>query len=741
MTHLAAGTRDRVLLAVSTTAPWPVGDGYTLRVFNLLQELSRFWRIKLLAPPPAAGAAPFPEQVAEYVPLTLKGPGLAYPWRFDQAPLREAVADAVARFRPERALVWRGGEALRFDAPGFPPAVIDVIDCVPLDLWRGILTQQNTRRRLGMLRELGTATRYSRRAVRHFAATICAGESDRAWLRWIGGRRTVHAIPNGVHLPEPAGPPGRESAGAFEALAPAPTLSFIGSLNFEPNIDAVTYLAEAIWPKVRAAVPDAQLVPAGRNPTPEVAALAQRPGISLLADVPDMTPVLRASWASIAPMRAGVGVKNKVLESWACARPAVLTPLAANGLDVPEGHAPLVQATADGLAAAAVSLLTSRDEVRRLGEEAQRHAATSCSWQSVAARVHALLQEAAPRARRALDDGVLADRPTLFVVIDTEAEFDWSAGFARNLTSVSAISAVHRGQEILDRHGLRPVYVIDYPVATSPDGYGPLRAIAERGACAIGAHLHPWTTPPFEEPVSEVTSFAGNLPPDLEERKLRTLVAAIERSFGITPRFFKAGRYGVGRSTLELVARLGIKVDFSIMPGLDMRRRGGPEFLDYAAVPYLVDGVFSLPMTRGHVGLLADAPAGLVRALDGTLARDLHLPALLVRTGLLNRVTLTPEGVTAEEQIALIRRLVAQGKRVFVLHYHSPSLMAGKTPYARTEQDVTVLLDRLERVCRFFMDEIGGVPGDPDHLAAVAQRLIGAEAESPVPVPAGPIPA
>lgn len=725
--HVTPVQKDRVLLAVSTTPPWPVGDGYTLRVFNMLEELSRFWRITLLAPPPAPDAPPFPAEVAEYVPLAIAGPGLAYPWRFDQKPLRDAVAEVVERIRPDRALVWRGGEALSVDDPGFPPAVLDVIDCVPLDLWRSIRTQRNLRRRLSMLRELGLAARYSRQAVQRFAATICAGESDRLWLRWIGGRRSVHAIPNGVRMPEAWGREDVEDQGAFDALSPNPRLAFVGTLNFEPNVDAVRYLVDDIWPRIRARIPNAELVLAGRNPFPEIAALDGQPGITVLADVPDMAAVLRASWASIAPMRAGVGVKNKVLESWAAARPAVLTPLGANGLEIPEGHESLVQSTAEGLADAAVRLLEDRAAIRRFGEEAQRHAATRCSWASVAARVHHLLQEAAPRPRRALDDRVLADRPTLYVCIDTEAEFDWSRGFARNLTSVSAIASVHRGQEILERYGLRPVYVVDYPVATSPEGYGPLKAIMQRGACVIGAHLHPWTTPPFEETVSEQTSFGGNLPPDLEERKMRALVKAIEQSFGVTPQFFKAGRYGVGPSTMELLARLGITVDFSIMPGLDMRHGGGPQFLDYAAVPYLLDGVLSLPMTRGHTGLLADGPRELVRALDGTTARNLRLPALLVRAGLLNRVTLTPEGVTAEEQVALIRRLVARGQKVFVLHYHSPSLMAGNTPYAATEAEVQTLLSRLDTVCRFFMQEIGGVAGDPDALAATAATIIAAD--------------
>lgn len=91
------------------------------------------------------------------------------------------------------------------------------------------------------------------------------------------------------------------------------------------------------------------------------------------------------------------------------------------------------------------------------------------------------------------------DPPVLYVVVDTEAEFDWSEPFKRSLTSVTAMRHVERGQAIFDQYGLRPVYVVDYPVASRPEGWGPLKAIMDRGGCEIGAHLHPWTSPPFGE--------------------------------------------------------------------------------------------------------------------------------------------------------------------------------------------------------------------------------------------------
>ena len=173
-------------------------------------------------------------------------------------------------------------------------------------------------------------------------------------------------------------------------------MSFTGTLDYPPNVDAVAFLTGAIWPLVRAQVPAARLVVAGRNPVAAIAALNGRDGIEVAADVPDMAAVLRRSWVSVAPMRTGLGIKNKVLEAWACGRPVVMTGLATNGLVLPPGHARLVQAGAPALAAQIVALLQDADARRALGEAARAHAAARFCWAAAADRVHLLLLAAGP---------------------------------------------------------------------------------------------------------------------------------------------------------------------------------------------------------------------------------------------------------------------------------------------------------------------------------------------------------
>lgn len=746
-----------ILLAVCTTAPWPIVNGYALRVFHQLEQLSDRWLIKLVAPPPVGGVGDFPKGIAEYIPVELHGSGLSYPWRFDQTELRAAVHETVLKHSPHRALVWRGAEAIWLDASGLPPGVADMIDCTTLDLWRAMAAKQSPRARISKLKELAISAWFARRTVRRFASVICAGETDARWLRRISGHSSVEVVSNGVALPSV-----EDGECLVESVIEQPRLSFVGTLNFEPNVDAIEFLVRDIWPLVRSAYPEAELVIAGRDPTPEVSAHDGQFGVVIQANVPDVFSILRRSQVSIAPMRSGVGVKNKVLEAWASGVAVVLTPLAVNGLTIPCGHDRLIRSTASDLAQAVIDMFREGAEARRLGESARRHVRDHYTWRLSADRIDLLLRNAAsdclqldgpPSQQRVPEVSVqrkppamlvsdpyenpvslfgveyeplsnLVDsRPTLFVVVDTEAEFNWGEHFDRDHDTIEAMAAIERGQAIFDRYGVRPIYVVDYPVASKAAGFGPLRDIYDRGGCEIGAHLHPWTNPPFEEVVSVKNSFQGNLPLDLESRKLAILLEEIRTNLRLMPRFFKAGRYGVGPNTMQLIADQGVLVDFSIMPGRNLSLQGGPDFRDFSATQYSLFGgrLVSMPMTRGPIGLLSSRFGRLSRYLESHTVRSMRIPGMLARLGLLETVTLTPEGVPAAKQIALIQTMISQRRRCFVLHYHSPSLAAGFTPYAQTQEGADKIVRRLDAVCRFFFNDLGGKPGNPEDLLQTAR--------------------
>ena len=190
--------------------------------------------------------------------------------------------------------------------------------------------------------------------------------------------------------------------------------------------------------------------------------------------------------------------------------------------------------------------------------------------------------------------------PTLLVVIDTEEEFDWNAPFDPASTAVTNIAAQPLAQDVFDRHGVVPTYVVDYPVATTAEAIDVLGRFAADGRCEIGAHLHPWVTPPAEGPVDTYHSYPGNLPPALERKKLAALTEAIAAGFGKRPTVYKAGRYGLGAATPAILREQGYEVDVSVVPYTDFSGDGGPDFSGAPAAPFLVeDGLCEIPLSVG----------------------------------------------------------------------------------------------------------------------------------------------
>ena len=327
-----------------------------------------------------------------------------------------------------------------------------------------------------------------------------------------------------------------------------------------------------------------------------------------------------------------------------------------------------------------------------------------------------------------------ATRPMLFLVVDTEEEFDWNAGFSRQATSVTCIRDVARLQAVTARYGVKPTYVIDYPIATDPVAAGVFGALVDEGACTIGAHLHPWVNPPFLETVCAANSYGCNLEPGLERRKIAALKEAIGERLGIDARVYKAGRYGFGSSTARTLEALGFDVDLSVNPCMDFTADGGPSFTTMDARPSTFGRsrtLVEIPCTTGFVGIARTAGRALHGLASTPVGTWTHLPGVLVRLGVLNKVMISPEGFTFDEMRALALQLYADGVRTFSLTLHSPSLAAGHTPYAATAGDVNRLLATIDRFLEFFFDTLRGVPATPAGFHRQVSNVLGTRTKVP----------
>lgn len=320
--------------------------------------------------------------------------------------------------------------------------------------------------------------------------------------------------------------------------------------------------------------------------------------------------------------------------------------------------------------------------------------------------------------------------PVLLVVLDTEEEFDWSRAFDRGSRSVTAIQGLVQLQRMFVEVGIRPTYVIDHPVAATGSSAEVLASFVQRGEAEVGAHLHPWVTPPDVEEVSAFNSYGGNLEPALERRKLEALTAAIEANLGLRPRTFKAGRYGLGSQSVESLRHLGFATDLSTTPGFNWSGDGGPDFRGYPSWPYWIPGappLLEIPTSGGYFGPLRRLGARMIPVNNRAGSGNPPLVSLLRRLRLARRVMLSPEGTQLWELQALADTLLGDGDQVVTLSLHSPTIHPGHTPFVRNESDRAAFFLRIRRFAEWLRRTHGAVGLTADELRT---RLAAPEARA-----------
>ncbi|MGB3378360.1 MAG: polysaccharide deacetylase family protein [Allopontixanthobacter sediminis] len=294
------------------------------------------------------------------------------------------------------------------------------------------------------------------------------------------------------------------------------------------------------------------------------------------------------------------------------------------------------------------------------------------------------------------------------LTVDTEEEFDWEAPFSPSEHSLDHIGRLAKFQQFCEGIGVPPVYLIDWPVAASPRAAEILGDAVKSGKAEIGIQLHPWVNPPHEEEVNAYNSYAGNLPLALEREKFMRLKDKIEENFHVEPMIYRAGRYGLGPNSVAMLREAGIAIDSSVRTKFDYRPGHGPDYRATPLVPYWLDepqGVLELPLTSVFWGIMRRQGDLLQPLVD----RYPHLGGILSKLSLLERISLTPEGISVEEALRGIDIALDDGLPILVLSFHSPSLVPGNTPYVRTEEDLDRFYDWW-RTIYSYLDKRGTAP-------------------------------
>ena len=235
-------------------------------------------------------------------------------------------------------------------------------------------------------REARLLAEYENGVGRWADVNLFVSEAEAALFRTRAGLAVNHvrAMDNGIDTAtfDPTGFPRVEGA--------EPMLVFTGQMDYRPNVDAVLWFARRTFRAIRAKHPNALFAIVGRDPTPEVRALARQKNVIVTGAVPDVRPWIAAAAVVVAPLDIARGVQNKVLEAMSMARPVVASPAAFEGIDaVPGEH--LIVAQGNDMANAVGHLIGNPQEGDEMGRRARQHVIARYNWENQLVALDAMI--------------------------------------------------------------------------------------------------------------------------------------------------------------------------------------------------------------------------------------------------------------------------------------------------------------------------------------------------------------
>lgn len=235
---------------------------------------------------------------------------------------------------------------------------------------------------------------FERRALKAANATLCVSDQDAQSLKALEPSANPHVIYNGIDVasydptPNPSSLPlrSRDVPPLGEGRRGG-VVVFTGKMDFRPNVNAMLWFAEEIWPAVQQAHPAARLLIVGQKPSLRLDPLRADPSITLTGQVDDVRPYIAQADVYIAPLLAGGGTRFKLLEAMAMRRAIVTTTLGCEGFDVTSGREMIVADSARDFAGAVIELLRSEPHRRELGERAHTFVAATYDWSAIIPRL------------------------------------------------------------------------------------------------------------------------------------------------------------------------------------------------------------------------------------------------------------------------------------------------------------------------------------------------------------------
>jgi hypothetical protein len=302
----------------------------------------------------------------------------------------------------------------------------------------------------------------------------------------------------------------------------------------------------------------------------------------------------------------------------------------------------------------------------------------------------------------------------VLITVDTEEDNQWQS----NVSTTSNLEYLPRFQEFCEKFNLKPTYLCTYGVVESEFFRSILAKWQSLGKAEIGAHLHSWSTPPFDPAFDNSTKgkpYPSEIPILLFEKKLKSLTDLIHDKTGIKPRSYRAGRWGFISEHIAVLEKLGYSVDSSVTPFMSWKSHKGlnsygPDFITAPFKPYRPD--YQNVCRAGNSKIL-EIPVTILAA--SRFLRDneklrlwyLNKRGLIRKLGELFKLKprwLRPVPWTSAGGLIQILKIAEKaGLPCVNFMLHSSELLAGGSPYNPDERSIENLYLKFDRLFTYMI--------------------------------------
>lgn len=397
------------ILMLTPYLPYPLLSGGQIRTYNLLKKLSKKHEITLFALIKNDEEKQFVQELEKYCqkvrvfkrsekPFTLKN---IYKTIFSSFPFlvirnqAEGSSQAISQEIAQNKYDLIHAETF-YMMPHIPKGDIPIILVEQTIEYLGY--ESYAKKAPWFLRPiLGIDVQKIRRWEKYYwqkaKHLIVMSEDDRQFIGKELNKDKIDVVANGV-----------DTAWFVEKKAkPAklPTVLSVGTFKWLPNIEAVDFLVQEVWPLIKKKISNAQLLIVGNAPTKKVLSYGNADAqISVAGRVPDIRTAFQSAHVLLAPVFSGKGTRYKILEAMASGTPVVASKIAVEGLDVVDGQHVLTSNDANELADLTVKVLNDKNLWQQLSENGKAFVSATYDWELISQKLDAIYQKIGNYAKK-----------------------------------------------------------------------------------------------------------------------------------------------------------------------------------------------------------------------------------------------------------------------------------------------------------------------------------------------------